>query len=331
MIELFYIIKNDQIDAFKEEISSCGTFDLIFEAESNQKIPQILWNKPPIISVCAYLGSPKCFAYLINNKANLSLCDQSEDHLLPIHFSIAGKNLTYFNVLCSKGSPKTDLIHFSIKFDVMPFLEEIIKGKHEEITQEQIKYSISINKLYATKIMLNTGIMFDENLIEYAKTLNNKEAVNLLQSYKEQLILQPKHENYLVQYASMKGNLENVKNLLIVEQKYHVNDPDEKGNTAFIVASQSGNVDVLQFLSTFPDIDLNHQNKGGRTALHEAAYKGRSQVISFLLTLPGLDPLIKTSNGVPFHILYKFSINFLLFNFVLLIEMLFIVLQKVEI
>ena len=300
MIELFYYIKNDQIDAFSQEVESNGGIDMIFEADSNQNIPQILWKKPPIVSVCAYLGSPKCFAYLINKKCNITICDESEDHLLPIHFSIIGKNLTYFNVLLSKGSPKVNLIHISIKYDIMPFLEEILKNKYEEVTDEQLQYSISLNKLYATKIMLNTGTLFNESLIDYAKSFNNNEAVVLLKTFKKQIIYQPKHENFLVQYSSSKGNLDKIKDLLIVERKYKVNDTDDKENTALIAAAQSGNIEVLQFLATFPDLDVNHQNKGGRTALHEAAYKGRSDAIAFLLTLPGIDPLIRTSNGVPY-------------------------------
>ena len=306
MSEIFYSLKNDQVDVLKEYVESKGTSDFLFDAASNPKIPQILWNSPPILSVCAFLGSPKCFAFLINNKAGVNIADQSEDHLLPIHFSIAGKNMTYFKILLKKGSKNDRLIYFSIKFDVMPILDEILQQKQEEIKMDDLKYSIQVNKLYATKKLLDTGYMFTYDVIEYAKSLGNKEAVQLLQSHKEQILDVPlRHDNLLVQNAGMKGQLETVKTLILIEKKYKINDTDERGNTALIAAAKSGNIDILQFLASFPDIDLNHQNDGGRAAIHEAAYKGRSEALKFLLSLSGIDPLLKTSNGVPF-LLYLF-------------------------
>jgi hypothetical protein len=58
--------------------------------------------------------------------------------------------------------------------------------------------------------------------------------------------------------------------------------------SAFISASTSGNSQLLQWLLTFPDLDVNHRDRDGSTALMAAVASGATPVFSFLLMMLGL-------------------------------------------
>lgn len=301
MIDIYFTIKNDQVEALSQEVENYTTPDIIFDADQNPKIPKILQNFPPIVSVAAFLGSPKCFAFLINHGADISITDKSKESLLPIDFAVAGKNISYFRVLCSKGSPTTALLHNTIRFDVVPILNEILEKKIVDINEEvngktPVEYAMSINKICAAKILLEAGAVFSSKLINEMKMMKNQEAVNLLLSFKAQLTDPVVRHEHILNNAVMSGDIELVKSIIYGE-KMKINDEDEKGNTAFIVAAIKGDVNMLKFISSIDGADYNHRNRGGRAAIHEAAYKGKSDVIKFLLTLPGLNPFAVTSNG----------------------------------
>ena len=80
--------------------------------------------------------------------------------------------------------------------------------------------------------------------------------------------------------ASMDGNWAQVKSLL--ETGYHVDEPDEEGNTALIYACQNNHFKTAVILIA-NKANVNHASKFGFTPLIFASWKGHVDLVSLLL------------------------------------------------
>ncbi|EAX95546.1 hypothetical protein TVAG_126760 [Trichomonas vaginalis G3] len=276
MIDLYYAIQNDLVDTMSGLMESVDT---VFEAENNPKIPEILFHQPTILSLATFLCSQKCFAYLINNKADLNRFDHSEQEMLPIHFAIASNNLSFFKVLVSKGSIVKGSLYFAVKFNNIQFFNYILSNNLEN----------------------PQDIVYNTTALDYAKSLKRTEMVKALneliskensQNEEKEIVL--KHENPLIN-AVLANDSKTVSKILEKDPS-KINSTDDKGNTAFLLASQKNLVEMMKLLYE-KGADVNILNKGGRSALHEACYKNRLEAVQYLVTLPTLDIKIKTANG----------------------------------
>lgn len=85
--------------------------------------------------------------------------------------------------------------------------------------------------------------------------------------------------------AAQNGNPTKVKEL--ISQGVSVNARNELGQTPLIEASNGGNSlereEIIKFLLSIPDIDVNAKSNEGRTALHQAAYLNQDKAIRLLL------------------------------------------------
>lgn len=78
----------------------------------------------------------------------------------------------------------------------------------------------------------------------------------------------------------------------------HLNalSPAPHSNSALHLAAYAGNNDILKFLLSFPDIEINQHDDGGNTALHRASRAGNTETVHLLLAA-NANPLIPNING----------------------------------
>ena len=75
-----------------------------------------------------------------------------------------------------------------------------------------------------------------------------------------------------------------------------VDETDNEGNTALMMASAEGYKDIVQFLLSEEGADPNIQNEDGRTALMWASFRGHTETVRALLEA-GADPNIENDDG----------------------------------
>ena len=71
----------------------------------------------------------------------------------------------------------------------------------------------------------------------------------------------------------------------------------ETGNSALMLASANGHLEIVTFLLSLSKLSLNFQNKSGNTALHWACLNGKVEIVSFLLETAGADANLVNCNG----------------------------------
>ncbi len=96
--------------------------------------------------------------------------------------------------------------------------------------------------------------------------------------------------------ASHSGNVEVVE-LLLKSPMIDINIQDEYGYIALIVASEYNHVEVVRLLLSNSTIDLNTHDKRGFTALIIASYIGHVEVVRLLLSYSGINVNAKKRNG----------------------------------
>ncbi|MBL6785762.1 MAG: ankyrin repeat domain-containing protein, partial [Rickettsiales bacterium] len=97
--------------------------------------------------------------------------------------------------------------------------------------------------------------------------------------------------------AAEKGNLEAVQRLIAAG--YNVNRRrDKDGNTALLAALNGSHFEIVSYLLTLPEIDVNQSNNKGITPLFLAIEKENISIVSYLLTLPEIDVNQSNKKGI---------------------------------
>ena len=100
--------------------------------------------------------------------------------------------------------------------------------------------------------------------------------------------------------ASCLGELTTVTKL--VKAGADVRATDAEGSTCLIFAAFFGHTDVVRYLVSLPEVDLNHQSSKNDTALHLAVQKKHSDVVQVLIDA-GADIETKNDDGCsPLHV-----------------------------
>lgn len=137
--------------------------------KSNYKIPQILQNSPPILSVCCFFGSEKCFRMLIDLGSDPHLKD--ELNYTTAHFVAFSGNLEIardlFNLGVDFQQPAQQL------FQYMPFIPSFQEFYPQEIAAMNLKQEF-INWLWLK------GCKIEKSLLIYSSAYGNMETVNFL-------------------------------------------------------------------------------------------------------------------------------------------------------
>lgn len=75
-----------------------------------------------------------------------------------------------------------------------------------------------------------------------------------------------------------------------------VNQADDTGATALMVASCNGHVAVVKLLCSTPAIDVNARDQDGKTPLTWAVHQDKTDVVGQLLNVPGIEVNHVTAN-----------------------------------
>ena len=70
------------------------------------------------------------------------------------------------------------------------------------------------------------------------------------------------------------------------------------GETALMLAAYSGNIEILTFLLSSPNININQQDLSGQTALIIAAYQGHQEFVQYLISRQAVNPNLADYRGV---------------------------------
>ena len=81
--------------------------------------------------------------------------------------------------------------------------------------------------------------------------------------------------------ASLSGALTTVK--MLVEAGADVRAADDNLDTCLILAAYDGHTDIVRYLVSLPEVDLNHQDSNNHTALHFAVHKKHADVVQVLI------------------------------------------------
>ena len=257
-MDIFHAIKNDLIEIIKEIIDE-NNKDSNLNLENNLSIPFIFHNLPPPISISCFYGSIKVFNYLLSIKCNINQKDSSKEELLPIHYSIFGNQIEFFEKLILNKSLTNGIIYFSCINDNKRILEYILTNKLEDILncnykyQNPLFYCLENDKINLSRLLLDFGIKFDEELLKNYSILKN---------YLTQLLdFKPKHNFELIESVK-NGNFELFKNL-IEEKKKDINEINEHGDNSFIMAAKKGFLNILEYIFLNFPININYKNNGG--------------------------------------------------------------------
>jgi ankyrin repeat protein len=88
--------------------------------------------------------------------------------------------------------------------------------------------------------------------------------------------------------------------LPLIRHGANYNTADDKGHTPLmgLCANEGGDLELVNYFSKLPNINVNAEDSKGRTALHRAAYSSKPSVLEELLNFPTIDVNARTHKGL---------------------------------
>jgi ankyrin repeat protein len=167
-----------------------------------------------------------------------------------------------------------------------------------------------------TKVSVTTKVSpLDSSTRELAKIPPTDEALfetraQFLQQYniknneEEILALLNKKDKYgstVLWSAALLGLIERVEDQVKMGADYNI--PNIEGDTPLHTAVLYENVEMVQLLLSFPEIEINAKNNNNQTPLHAAAITGNFEIFQLLLSHPKIEINVKNNDDeIPLHI-----------------------------
>ncbi|VDP05333.1 unnamed protein product [Heligmosomoides polygyrus] len=128
-------------------------------------------------------------------------------------------------------------------------------------------------------------LKMDELLREYAEFLrqSNDEAAKRMVTHVEGILEATDDSGRSTPHFAAVGGCLPILQLSINHDKTAANRPDELGWTPLMIASSAGRVEVVRYLLSLPQVDVNHRNVNRQTALHYATSKNHREIAHLLL------------------------------------------------
>lgn len=110
------------------------------------------------------------------------------------------------------------------------------------------------------------------------------------------------HDIELFHWAGMlSDNVEEVEKILVAHPEY-INSVNRYDDNCLFIAIRSGNFNIVKYLVSKTDIDINYQNKDGlgipnENALMCAIHNRKLNIAEFLIETPNVNLLLKNSEG----------------------------------
>ena len=245
-VELFLIIKNDDIDGFTSYFSN-PTIDITKEQQLERfgyYFYLFDWsNSISLVDFCCLFGSLECFKHLLLNK-----CEITQNTL---KWSIAGGNPTLVNILKENG------------YSFEAFLETSVKYHKDELTKW-------LNENYECKPFPLSRCIEYYNIDAFFYFLEHGHSINETDKY----------QNECLRSASVNGSL--IVAQYLIEKGANIETKDATGQTPLYFAASEGHFPMVQYLV---DKGANIETLTSReeTPLHEACFECHLPIVKYLI------------------------------------------------
>lgn len=232
--ELYEQLLVDNLQYFEEKFPNKSFKKYVFSDKFHEG-KQILWNSPPLISVCAYTKAIKCLTKMLNFDSDTSTTDTKQMTLGM--FAVASRSTDVISLLSTKVN-----FSFALHYAAQCGYTEIVEYLLEKVKVDPTR--------------LNDDGMTP---LHCAAISGNAECCSIILAYAPKLI----------------------------------NDKENNGNTAVMIATKRGNLPVLKTLLSADDVDVNPVNEAGETLLHLAAQIYNTDVLQLIFGVAGKKKLIE--------------------------------------
>ena len=296
------IFKTDNVDALSAFLAeNHDAIDLKVKLEASD-IPRILQHSPPLISLCSFFGSLRCFQLLQSNNANLLLADKKGR--LPVHFASAG-SLEVCDMLDSAGADFSLLdnngkgcIHFACEFgnfDMVQRLWARTFDLNQQTNQSTtpLHFACMTDQEEIVEFLLDKGVDVDPKSSDGVTPLmcalkkGHAGVVKILAARVSLDFDEGDHMTPLM-WACKRGYV-NVVDVLLEHLTHEqiVKADEQLGWTALHCAAENGNKEIVQMLLD-KDVPINMKTKVGMTATHLAANRKNADARKILEEHGGL-------------------------------------------
>ena len=284
----------DDLSAFVDVITDEELANKRFIIVS-QKLPSILNNAPPLLSVAAFFGATEICNYLISMGVKQDVPD--EGGLSIAHFAAAGGNLSIFKdfVKTENYSDTDDSMNFPIHYAALMGRTDIVKyiwsKKNDLITvmgnnkKAPIHFACENGHVDVVDFLLSQGVYVNEPdrmkrtpLIYAAKGGHYALTVFLL-DHKAEVDAKDSTDKSALIYAAQNGYLSIVKVLISKSASYKYK---KRKYNALVEASGAGQLGIVKFLIS-KGVDVNIPTSDFVTPLYAAIQKNRVNTIKYLI------------------------------------------------
>ncbi|KAK8866965.1 hypothetical protein M9Y10_009934 [Tritrichomonas musculus] len=300
-------IKKDDIDMLQAITSTIEDINQIFiQSGKNERISFLHNGKMNLLEYSAFLGSIKCFKFLLLNHVApskrlpsyavcsgdseiLRICSQQKECVFDgqaLVNSIIYRQKSFFDWINSNQmkiliNDLNNLINSDFAFvfdDINLFVKEISKST----INNELFHSIQLNNFYFAEILLH----FQETSLSPQRNKYSKENVTPLI------------------YAIMNDNTDIVE-LILSQNGYDINYKNSNGISALIAACKVNNNDIVSLLLKVKGIDINCVNRLNETPLQIAVMNENVDIVKLLLSQPKIQ--VDTQNTSVFYFINFYS------------------------
>ncbi|EAX90120.1 hypothetical protein TVAG_078320 [Trichomonas vaginalis G3] len=273
-----HIIRDDDLEKL-QEFAKAPDFDI------NQRvlpfiftISTFLTSYPTLIQYTAFCGAEKCFNFLLEKGADVTLEDCAQTTLA--QFGIAGGNLNIIHTL-EKIVPMDGCLSMSVKFIHIPIFEWLLSTKFKDISASDLKGLSPIH--YACESGCPAALL---------KCLDSNIDPNISFS-----------TGWSPLHIAAKNGQSSILRILTSHHKININKTDAHGWTALHWAASNMHPNSCRILLRHPEINVNIVDSEGQSPLHWAAIKGLPDVIAALLSHPEINVNCRNNDGdSPLHL-----------------------------